>query len=329
MSKSPTKSEVALTAALDEKGIKIKARSRAIAAFDHLLGGLINLLNVRIDRMTGQYDTETKNILRKIKEDGLAARRTLKSKEKGGALTLGVLTRDAERKIENRAKIAVGTAEILLSSGPQLGESDHEKSIDPDWMNNFTDHAEKSSSETRQKMWSNVLAREIVNPGQFSLQTLRIISEISREYAELFMELTRHRFDNILPKPPKLNGMVLHHLASLELSGLISGVNGNLQIPISEVDAEGNSFFEISPYRLVFPGNTNLSINAIMISDTGMELCEIFPPPRPIDIILKIKEYMPLGGPKLRVAHKGPSGEYIEIDLDEFARTGRITEKAM
>src|SRR5208283_1459027 len=58
-------------------------------------------------------------------------------------------------------------------------------------LNIFERYAEDASSETMRALWARVLAGEIRRPGQFSLRTLRFMSELDATTAKLFESYAR------------------------------------------------------------------------------------------------------------------------------------------
>ena len=66
-----------------------------------------------------------------------------------------------------------------------------EESPTEEWISRFFSFAEDISSEEMKKLWGEVLAGEIKQPGSFSLRTLDALRNISKEEAEIFVKVSR------------------------------------------------------------------------------------------------------------------------------------------
>lgn len=61
--------------------------------------------------------------------------------------------------------------------------------VDDDWLTRFFRIAEDVSTEEMQFYWGRILAGEVTRPGSFSLRTLDIFKNISKEEAEVFAKV--------------------------------------------------------------------------------------------------------------------------------------------
>ena len=75
----------------------------------------------------------------------------------------------------------------------KITETSNEK-IDRDWLNQFINVSQDVSSDQMQEVWGKILAREISNPGSFSLRSLEVLRTISRQEAETFRKLVQFVF---------------------------------------------------------------------------------------------------------------------------------------
>lgn len=93
-------------------------------------------------------------------------------------------------------------------------------------MNHFSRLAEDASSEDVQRTWGRVLAGEVRKPGSFSLRTLRFISEMDQETADLFDRKARLVIGgDFLPGSQEATNEELHEKVRLEDAGLIVGAS--------------------------------------------------------------------------------------------------------
>lgn len=85
--------------------------------------------------------------------------------------------------------------DITLKAAKELTNEDYtnkentETEISDDWLNEFENQARQMSSEEMKFIFSKILANEINNPGNFSIRTIRIISQLDNLAAKLFEKL--------------------------------------------------------------------------------------------------------------------------------------------
>ena len=63
-----------------------------------------------------------------------------------------------------------------------------EEPVDDDWTTRFFNYAQDISNEEMQLLWGRILAGEIKRPNSFSLRTLEIIRNLSKDEAQVFMK---------------------------------------------------------------------------------------------------------------------------------------------
>lgn len=97
-----------------------------------------------------------------------------------------VLARN-NQKVENVEEI-VSKAKQQFASDEQVSEEPVEK----DWMNRFLNIAEEISDEEMQDIWGRVLAGEIKKPKSYSLRTLEVLRNISKEEAKLIIKVSNY-----------------------------------------------------------------------------------------------------------------------------------------
>ncbi len=94
------------------------------------------------------------------------------------------LVQEETRKQENIESI---TAKAI----PQLSENSNPQNIENDWLLNFFDKCKVISNEDMQKMWATVLAGEANKPDSFSKRTIDTLAMMSKNDAQLFMQLCK------------------------------------------------------------------------------------------------------------------------------------------
>lgn len=154
---------------------------------------------------------------------------------------------------------------------------------DDDWLNVFERYAENASSDRLRDLWARVLARQIRTPHNFSLRTLRFISELDGNTALLFQKHSERIIDGeFILVPPDLSGALLDEFFHLENAGLISGVGGNFSRRY--MDDTGNSTKKRVSIVFRFPKTTvhltaardyKLTLPNMPLTDVGRELLKI------------------------------------------------------
>lgn len=97
------------------------------------------------------------------------------------------LSDGAEKSHGVDASISVHEEECDQSVSPGVGGDIGD--IDVDWLNAFRDAAACFGSDYMGKVFGKILAGEIRNPGKFSIRTLKIVAQLDKDVAELFVRL--------------------------------------------------------------------------------------------------------------------------------------------
>lgn len=95
-----------------------------------------------------------------------------------------------QRIIRERVNLDIiaekASEEIKKNSIPNQDSSSIEEEISEDWLNSFEKEASQKSSEDMQNLFSRILAGEISNPSTFSIRSIKTISQLDNEVAQLF-----------------------------------------------------------------------------------------------------------------------------------------------
>lgn len=162
-------------------------------------------------------------------------------------------------KRENRQKVAEIAQTIHVE-----GEKDADKTIDTDWLNRFFGIVEDVSDEDMQNIWARILAGENKHPSSYSLRTLDVLRNMSKEEAKLFVDCTKYLClkDKFLIEDDF--GLSLDEQLLLTDIGLIS--NEDLQSTIT-VNPKGTMNIVINKNHLLIFINPTDSIKEIKIKD--------------------------------------------------------------
>ncbi|OYW22808.1 MAG: hypothetical protein B7Z43_05635, partial [Sphingomonas sp. 12-62-6] len=274
--------EVTIAAKLEENGITLRTKSRAVAALDRLVGSFFDLPAAffegvaRKKRLKDEIYERLKNAQAQVAEQQIAGSPAL------GTPLINDILEDRARKQANVACVAVEAVDAIKALPPPetdagAGARDAaEEEIDEDWMNQFTRFAEDASSERLQQVWGRVLAGEVRKPGSFSRHTLRFISELDKETAENCEFLARHRIGPWVFKGEMWNsGREFLVSVDLQRLGIIEGATG-VGGPQQNftVDANGHAAIAGDAWGLLITGTpgATLTLQVFLLTRMGQEV---------------------------------------------------------
>ncbi|MFK2125286.1 DUF2806 domain-containing protein [Bacteroides fragilis] len=119
------------------------------------------------------------------------------------------------------------------------GEKVSDEPVNIDWTNRFFSIVEDISDETLQDIWGRILAGEVKQPNSFSLRTLDLLRNITKEEAELFVKASRFYIEKNFIYTEEF-ALSLHEALLLGEAGLI-----NSEELVKEWNVEPNSKLEI------------------------------------------------------------------------------------
>lgn len=283
--------EVSVQAKLDESGITLKAKSRAIAALDRLVSNAADWFSAKLESSTRTEQIKQANREALMRAEGDSAVSLAKEDPLFGARLKTRFIEEETRKQLNREAVATEFLELQSSLSPPSSEDeepDGAESIDDDWFNVFSSFAEKASSERMRKVLARILAGEVRRSGSFSIRALRIVSELDQKAASAFEELVSARIsDEFIVKPQPLKGEALMNLVLLEEVGLLQEANSILSVDFTPTDGfvviEGpnpsGQFKNGELYLRIAPKDgAELRIGVVKITAAGAELAKLLPP---------------------------------------------------
>lgn len=145
---------------------------------------------------------EPKRIRRKAKAEAEAlsileeAKRQVKLKNTEADIE--IFNRMGERLLNQELKRQNNLDNINLIAAEKLSLEDEvsDEKVDEDWVNRFFDIAKDISNEEMQLIWGHILAGEIKQPKSFSVRTLDILKNLSKQEAHLFKKFGEIAFND-------------------------------------------------------------------------------------------------------------------------------------
>lgn len=242
------------------------------------------------------------------------------------------------RKQQNRENVAQKAAQYLDDDAAQKPSADDaDTTVDDDWINTFSAHAEKASSENLRDMWARVLAGEIRKPGAFSLVTLHLVALLDKAGASIINTVMpwviRSRSGIFIPHDAveKETGLNVGIMVFLEDLGFLAGSAGGLILRVQPeghgkvitrvadagfvIDTESKPISFVHAYPLTLAGRQLSTVIASKPATTGIAAAFLraFPEAKSIEIG-RVTE--PLDGP------------FSVVDLTRFHPVGAEPEAA-
>jgi len=230
---------------------------------------------------------------------------------------LATLHESAQRRAEfqnlkaqlNLESIATFAAEDLKDEGPVS-----EEPVDEDWSTRFFKYAEDISNEEMQTLWGKILAGEIKRPKSFSLRTLELLRNLSKEEADLFTKaanlavsrnneafLYKGKEGDTLEKYA-LNFNSIAHLIEIGLVHPGDLVTYNFK----QVDRISNTYFTCGNIILFVNREANSPVSSIDINTftkSGIELLSLITQQPPIDYLKELAGNLSNSGTTVKYAY--------------------------
>ena len=254
-----------------------------LKALDRLIGGAIDIPAAWLAQQKSKIDAQTE-AYRAVESAIAKAAAT----EAGGdpvvvARAVEVLVRKSYREQKNRESVAAATVEALEithSTSEPLPDEAAVSNAQPDeeWLNVFEQYAERASTDRMQKLWGRVLAGEIRRPGQFSMRTLRFLSEFSQADALRFAEFAQFALGDAAPKKLVKEENV-RPLIDLEAAGLISGATGLGLSRTYRFNERGWAWSAERNLLLMLEGEpaAQVKVEIVVLTPLGQELLALIP----------------------------------------------------
>lgn len=98
-----------------------------------------------------------------------------------------------EKRKMNNVQNVVEQAQQHFAEGEQVSR----EPVNQDWVNRFFTIVEDVSDSEMQKLWAQILAGEVKKPKSYSLRTLELLRNISKEEAEAIKEASKYVIDEL------------------------------------------------------------------------------------------------------------------------------------
>jgi len=217
---------------------------------------------------------------------------------------------EESRKQKNIESVAAGAAE-LLSDCHALN---NDREVEQDWINEYFDKVKLVSSSEMQLIWSKILAGEVQNPGTYSIRTMNVLKEMSKDEANLFSRFAEIRLDQPIKNDcfvykdlkddflVELLGMTYEKVKLLESIGLIYTDLG-LTLKFGPSERPMNVAFEHGKLLVSFECEANAKVKSLPIigfTKVGYELSRMVEVKENMVLVKAMKEFMQTEGVKVK-----------------------------
>lgn len=175
-----------------------------------------------------------------------------------------VLARN-KQKAENVEEI-VSRAKQQFAPDEQVSEEPVEK----DWLNRFLNIAEEISDEDMQDIWGRVLAGEIKKPKSYSLRTLEVLRNLSKEDATLITKVSNYQVALDLLSTESFAVNIMDQ-TTLDDIGVICGE----ELVRTYTASNGKISFELNKQALIniyAPIGVKINFKGFKITKAGIEI---------------------------------------------------------
>jgi hypothetical protein len=277
---SEQRTEVSLE--LSETGVKAGTNMRWFAALDRLVGNKIALWGLPTAKKLQLEAAKTEAAVEVIRASGKVAAEFVEQNPEAAKAILEDKFDDFRRARENKeavvleARKALEEEPVAQPGAGQSEKSEAETPIDDDWLNFFARYAELASSEKMRLLWGRILAGEIRKPGQFSLTTLRIASELDLRTAAMFQRYVRCRFgDGYLSD--NLRSSNFREMKDLEDVGLVTGMDGmGINVTLGRT-GDSRAAIQVGNKMLLFDAPADYRLGVIPLTRAGREIASFLP----------------------------------------------------
>lgn len=190
MAEDHLSNEVSISAELTPSGVKAGAKSRLISAVDRIAGGIVDLVNVPLERAAQKGRAKTAIETKFIEALGERRLEMLHSNPEFVVQAIEQNFKTVIRRQENKIAVVNAALEDLRDRPPtEQQNANPQENLSDDFTTRFERYAEDASTDQLREKWGRVLASEIRSPGSIIPRAMRIIDELAPETAAIFERL--------------------------------------------------------------------------------------------------------------------------------------------
>lgn len=303
---------VGVEVGLTEGRAALTLRSRFLSAWDSVFGNRALLqgsqeqatLNA-INRQERMRDAVAEGLTRQLME------RLDEDPEKVAPVLIHWLQRETQ-ETENLTQVFLRAERKLVEDAPQDGaQSSAAKTLDPDWLSRFARFAADVSVTEMQEIWARLLASEVESPGEVTLSTLRVLSEMDGSVAAAFQQCAQMSLDGTYLL--RRSGMIWNHdlneahveqFGLLEEHGLVSlSLTRTMPTYAAQVGTVSGRSIVHGDLALFAAGGKDAELNFALVPLTrpGRAIRTFLPSLSPLELVRELAKWVSQNTPKLAI----------------------------
>lgn len=195
----------------------------------------------------------------------------------------GIEKRAVERFLKRETKRQENIENITIQAAQSLSDTDNVFDIDEDWIEAFFRECEDISDEQMQTLWGKILSEEAKSKGSFSRRTLKLLSTLSKEEANLITSFGKFvwQASNLTPilmadENGNAEGISFIELSILDSLGVIQqGLGYNLNFKNKKARIGYYGIAILVEFQNDDSTTWNLPIGTALLTPIGQELMKI------------------------------------------------------
>ncbi|MCH9404911.1 DUF2806 domain-containing protein [Pantoea agglomerans] len=221
----------------------------------------------------------------------------------------GIEKRAVERFIRRETKRQENIENITIHAARSLSDTDKIADIDENWIEAFFRECEDVSDEQMQTLWSRILSEESKSSGSFSRRTLKLLSTLNKEEADLITFFGKFIWQANLPTPiilqngaGKTEDINFNQLTLLDSLGVIQqgfGYNLTFSKKTGQIFYYGNKV--LVEFVNDSPETWSFSTGTALLTPIGVELMKICGSTPDFDYFTKVIEKTNVNGSQVKL----------------------------
>ncbi|HHK4129852.1 TPA: DUF2806 domain-containing protein [Enterobacter roggenkampii] len=221
----------------------------------------------------------------------------------------GIEKRAVERFLKKESKRQGNVESISIQAAMNLNENDKISDINEDWVDAFFKECEDINDKEMQTLWARILSEEAKSKGSFSKRTLKLLSTLSKEEANLITYFGKFVWQASTLTPILLSdnngvtdGISFTQLSTLDSLGVIQqGFGYNLTFGVKK----GIIYYYGIPVSVEFSNDNKsewtFSTGTALLTPIGSELMKICGSTPDMDYFNKVFNHINKPGSHLKL----------------------------
>ena len=258
----------------------IEVNTDGLAKLADTVGGWFGWNANAVERMA---EAEAYATVRKVDAENAAALARLQGEDQ---VAQYLLAREARRM--NNVQQVVEKTQSMFAEGEQVSN----EPVNPDWVNRFISIVEDISDDEMQKLWARILAGEIKQPKSYSLRTLELLRNITKDDAENIVRLAKFAISDDRLCSEEDFAMKLNDQILMDDIGMICGEECVRTYHISERQPYSIVIDKNTIITMYVNANIDVKIKYYKMSKAGREILKLIPFDKRDDFVANLANHL-------------------------------------